>query len=217
MSKINLNKYKTFIFDCDGVILNSNKIKSDSFKRVTEKFGEKVSNEFYNFHIKNGGVSRNEKFKYFVNKILNIKNDDLINKLILEYSENIYNDLLECEVADCLKPLQKKYNSIDWFVLTGGNENEVKKIFLKKKITYFKTENIFGSPKSKYDNFKILKHKNLIKLPAIFFGDSEYDYKFSFDNKLDFIFINGWTEFKNWNSFCTKNKIKSIKAICELI
>ena len=52
------------------------------------------------------------------------------------------NDLLECEVADCLKPLQKKYNSIDWFVLTGGNETEVKDIFHKKKIKYFKEDNI---------------------------------------------------------------------------
>ena len=34
--KINLNfmkKYKSIIFDCDGVILNSNKIKTASFKK----------------------------------------------------------------------------------------------------------------------------------------------------------------------------------------
>ena len=217
MTKFNLNKYKTFIFDCDGVILNSNKIKSKTFKKVTKNFGDKISDQFYNFHIKNGGVSRNEKFKYFVNQLLNKKDDKLINKLIFEYSQNIYYELLNCEVSDCLKSLKKKYSSIDWFVLTGGNETEVKDIFHKKKIKYFKEDNIYGSPKSKYDNFKILTNNNLIKYPVIFFGDSEYDYKFSIDNYIDFIFVSGWTEFKDWNSFCRKNNIKSINGICELI
>ena len=72
MTKFNLNKYKTFIFDCDGVILNSNKIKSKTFKKVTKNFGDKISDQFYNFHIKNGGVSRNEKFKYFVNQLYRV-------------------------------------------------------------------------------------------------------------------------------------------------
>jgi phosphoglycolate phosphatase-like HAD superfamily hydrolase len=217
LTKFNLNKYKTFIFDCDGVILNSNKIKSETFKKVTRNFGEKISDHFLNFHIKNGGVSRNEKFKYFVNKILNKKNDKLIDKLILEYSKNIYDELLNCEVSDCLKFLKQKYMYIDWLVLTGGNEDEVKDIFRKKKIKYFKDCHIYGSPKSKYENFKFLTNNDLIKYPAIFFGDSEYDYKFSFDNKIDFIFVSGWTEFENWNSFCKKNNIKTIKDICELV
>ena len=217
MTKVNLNKYRTFFFDCDGVILNSNQIKSYAFKKVTAKFGKKKSNQFYEYHIKNGGVSRNKKFKYFVNDILNENNDDLIANLIKEYSKEIYNDLLNCEVADCLKELKKKYNSIDWFVLTGGNEIEVKKIFNIKKIIFYKKEHIYGSPKSKYENYKELIKKNLIKFPAIFFGDSEYDYKFAIDNKIDFIFINGWTEVKDWNNFCKRNNIKSIKAICELI
>ena len=149
--------------------------------------------------------------------MLNEKNDELINNLISEYSKNIYNLLLNCEVSNCLNLLRKHYNLVDWFVLTGSNEVELKDIFRKRKINCFKNDNIYGSPKSKYENYKILMKKNLIKSPAIFFGDSEYDYKFSFDHNIDFIFVSEWTEFKNWNNFCKKNKIKSIKAICDLI
>ena len=217
MTNINLNKYKTFIFDCDGVILNSNKIKSTSFRDITKKFGIKKSDKFYKYHIENGGVSRNEKFKYFVNNILKINDEKLIKSLISEYSNKIYGSLLKCEVSNCLDQLKKKFNLNEWIVLTGGNENEVKKIFRKKQIFHFKRKNIYGSPKSKYENYKQLKKNKLIKFPIIFFGDSRYDYEFSRDNNIDFIFVNGWTEFKDWEEFCKKKLIKTIKNLCELI
>ena len=54
MNKINLNLYKTFIFDCDGVLLNLNKIKSNAFYLSTLKYGLEIANEFLDYH-KNGG------------------------------------------------------------------------------------------------------------------------------------------------------------------
>ena len=60
------NSYKTIIFDCDGVILNSNKIKTESFYKVAKKFGEKEAIKLVKFHLSNGGISRYEKFKFFL-------------------------------------------------------------------------------------------------------------------------------------------------------
>ena len=60
-----LSKYKNLFFDCDGLILNSNKIKTQAFKEVVSQYGEKASNELQNYHIKNGGISRYKKFNYF--------------------------------------------------------------------------------------------------------------------------------------------------------
>ena len=42
----NLNKYKSLIFDCDGVILNSNKIKTDAFRKVLNNFDQNAIDEF---------------------------------------------------------------------------------------------------------------------------------------------------------------------------
>ena len=33
-----MKKYKSIIFDCDGVILNSNEIKTESFRKVLSNF-----------------------------------------------------------------------------------------------------------------------------------------------------------------------------------
>ena len=41
MSKINLLQYQTLIFDCDGVVLNSNKIKTQAFYDVAKVYAFK--------------------------------------------------------------------------------------------------------------------------------------------------------------------------------
>ena len=56
--KLNLSSYKTIIFDCDGVILNSNKIKTEAFYNVTATYGIEAANELVSYHKLNGGISR---------------------------------------------------------------------------------------------------------------------------------------------------------------
>ena len=57
-----MNKYKSIIFDCDGVILNSNKIKTESFRKIMIQFDQSAVKEFINYHKNNGGLSRYRKF-----------------------------------------------------------------------------------------------------------------------------------------------------------
>ena len=53
-----INSYKSIVFDCDGVILNSNSIKTQAFYDTTAFLGVDVANELKNYHLANGGVSR---------------------------------------------------------------------------------------------------------------------------------------------------------------
>ena len=66
MTKIELSKYQTLIFDCDGVLLNSNKIKTEAFYEVTKPYGDEAAQTLKNYHILNGGVSRYQKFDFFL-------------------------------------------------------------------------------------------------------------------------------------------------------
>ena len=110
---MNFDNYKSLIFDCDGVILNSNKIKTDGFKYVSQSYGKNLSDELINFHIKNGGVSRYEKFEYFIDKILEVKENKnsrelLLKKFLSEYSYFTEKNLLNSEIAYGIKDLRKK-------------------------------------------------------------------------------------------------------------
>ena len=39
---INYNKIETIVFDCDGVILDSNRIKTEAFYEIGKQFSEEA-------------------------------------------------------------------------------------------------------------------------------------------------------------------------------
>ena len=60
---------KGLIFDFDGVILDSVKIKEKAFKKIVNKYLT-ASEKFMKYHNKNLGISRELKFEYFYKNII---------------------------------------------------------------------------------------------------------------------------------------------------
>ena len=67
---ININRFRTIIFDCDGVILDSNKVKSSAFYEVALVYGEEAANALVKYNSENGGISRFKKFEHFLKSIV---------------------------------------------------------------------------------------------------------------------------------------------------
>ena len=211
-----LDRYKTIIFDCDGVILNSNKIKTDAFYKVCLSFGGDLASQMTDFHRRNGGVSRNEKFRYFIDNILPKNNLANIDFLLSSYAGFVEQDLLNCEISDSLYSLRAKYHKARWIVISGGNQAELRKLFTTLKIDSYFDGGIFGSPEDKETLlFREIKNNN-IEYPAVFLGDSFYDHRVAQICEIDFIFINGWTEAMDWESYVEKYRIKTFKSIGNL-
>ena len=53
-----LSNYKMIIFDCDGVILDSNEAKSEAFRSCLAHEDRVHVDEFITYHEKNQGISR---------------------------------------------------------------------------------------------------------------------------------------------------------------
>ena len=64
---------KQIIFDFDGVILKSHKVKSQAFYDLFSSYGKKISEKVLSYHLKNEGKSRFIKFKYIYKNILKEK------------------------------------------------------------------------------------------------------------------------------------------------
>ena len=65
-----ISKQKGIILDYDGVIAESNHIKTDAFRELFKKEKKEHTNQFIEYHLNNEGVSRTEKIKYFFYEIL---------------------------------------------------------------------------------------------------------------------------------------------------
>ena len=48
--------YKTWIFDCDGVLLDSNQVKTQAMWETAKPFGESEASRLVAYHKANGGV-----------------------------------------------------------------------------------------------------------------------------------------------------------------
>tara|TARA_B100001250_G_scaffold300104_1_gene261775 strand:- start:10199 stop:10861 length:663 start_codon:yes stop_codon:yes gene_type:complete len=216
---IKLKNYDSFFFDCDGVILNSNKIKTEAFRETLKNFSSEKVDEFINYHLINGGVSRYEKIEYFFKRIDPKENPEkLISESLNIFSDIVKNKLLECDLIDGIEEFLDSLlsHSTKCFVMTGGDEDEVKFVFNKRSLSPYFTE-IMGSPKTKYENMdRIIQNHGDIGA-ALFFGDSKIDYEVSRKYGCEFVFISEKSEWVEGDSFIKVIGGNSAKNFHELI
>jgi len=200
---LNLNDYELFVFDCDGVLIDSNKLKSISFQKSLEVYPENLVEDFIQYHIKNGGISRYVKLDYFFSQILKMKNYHSELELALKKFSIVSNHLIEERaklipgVNEFLKVLYEKNKKI--YVCSGSDEQDLKKILSLKGISKF-FHNIYGSPGTKSEIVKKILQQTSDKDQGIFFGDALSDYEAASNHHLDFIFVSfnsDWVEGKN--------------------
>ncbi len=206
MLKMELNQYQTLVFDCDGVILNSNKIKTQAFYDVAKVYGHQPAQILKDYHILNGGISRYEKFEYLLKNILHkpIVEQEL-ECLLLNFSKEVKKALLTCEVAKNIKELRRKTIHAKWLVVSGGDQAELREVFSQRGLDKYFDGGIFGSPDNKDVILKKEKEKGNIIGKSLFLGDSLYDYKAAITAQIDFVFISKWSEVKNWEEHFKNN------------
>lgn len=213
----NLSEYKSIVFDCDGVLINSNSIKCDAFFFAANIFGSDLASRLVDYHIKNGGISRYEKFTYFCNYLINDNRPEIYDKLVRRYSHYLSLALKDAEVIDCLVDLKNATPNANWSVVSGSDQDELRDLLLCHKISSFFEAGIFGSPDTKVEILEREIYKGNICENSLFIGDSKYDYYSSNKFNLDFIFVSNWTEVSDWRSWTSSNNIFSTASITDLI
>lgn len=205
MQANDLLNYEYFLFDCDGVILESNAIKTDGFKKIFENFPSNFVKDFIVYHKANNGISRFEKINYF---FLKYQNKNITDQELKYYSDYygriVYSLLCKAKTIKGIKKLLKFLilNKKKIFVVSGSYETELKKVLEFQKLKKYFNE-IYGSPRNKNQILNLIKKKHEInKSNTVFFGDSEIDYKTSMRFKIPFIHITRFTDniFNNKNS-----------------
>lgn len=215
MKRVNLENYSTYVFDCDGVLLNSNKVKTQAFYLTALPFGKSAAQALADYHVANGGISRYKKFSYFLKNIVKEQIEGInLDSLLATYARNVKEGLRTCEVASNLKELRDKTLNCRWLIVSGGDQDELREIFIERKLDSLFDGGIFGSPDTK----ELILHREIhqtknIKFPALFFGDSKYDYKAAVGEGIDFVFMSRWTEIDCWEQWCKENEISTFHDI----
>jgi len=213
-------KYNKFIFDCDGVILNSNQIKKEAFQQILSQFEVDLVNIYNQSPVSKNGYSRHQKFAYFSEIILQLKGKDYdvkLSQLLEDYSNLVVSKLIYCEIPSSLEFGFNNFMSLKQvLVVSAGDEKEIKHVFEKRGLNNFVEEtNIYGSPKTKQENISnlYLEKKILNTDKVLLIGDAAYDYEVASKFNFDFLFVSDWTADHSFLSFVLENNISRINNL----
>lgn len=208
------------MFDCDGVILDSNVVKTEAYFRTAKNLGatDQQAQALVDYHVKLGGISRYHKFDWYVREVLHeTVTEKAIQTLLDEFSRELEDGLMHCTVADGLQELRDDTADAKWMILSGGDQQEIRDLFAKRKLADLFDGGLFGSPDNKDTVLAREKANGNLQLPALFVGDSKYDHEASTTAGLDFIFVSDWTEVPDWQEFCKEKQIKVLANLSKLL
>ncbi|GAB6059443.1 HAD hydrolase-like protein [Desulfonatronum parangueonense] len=212
-----LSNYKTLICDCDGVVLNSNKVKTQAFYNTALPYGQESAETLRNYHINHGGVSRYKKFEYFLTDILGIGIDQhTLETLLNGFAREVKKGLMACEVAEGLHDLRDKTKQARWMIVSGGDQEELRNVFEHRGLSDLFDGGIYGSPDDKIDILKREIGRSNIVRPALYIGDSKYDHQAANNSGIDFIFVSGWSEFSGWQDYCSKERLLCVQHLKDI-
>ena len=215
-----LAEYKTLVFDCDGVVLNSNHLKIRAYYDVAIKFGadEVQAQALVAHHVKLGGISRYPKFEYFLREIMKqAVTEHAMQTLLDGFTTEVKRLLKDCEIAPDLMRVREASPNAKWMIISGGDQAELRDIFKQRGIAKLFDAGIFGSPDNKDSILAREVGYGHIDQPALFIGDSRYDHQASTNAGLDFVFLSAWTDVVGWQDYCASQKIAVFNHLGDLI
>ncbi|TVU83837.1 HAD family hydrolase [Pseudoalteromonas neustonica] len=181
--------YDVYIFDCDGVILDSNKLKIDAMQRALESSISDLDKvkACVAYFRNNFGRSRFHHIDVFIEQFLELDKatENKVKKNILEeYSSQCKSLYLQADITpgfiNFINQLSgKKY------IASGSEQQELREVFKERELDIYFDE-IYGSPIKKSNLVaNILKAESSNN--AVMFGDAISDLEASEINDIDFI------------------------------
>jgi HAD superfamily hydrolase (TIGR01549 family) len=205
------------IFDCDGVIFDTNKLKLDAFKATLSKFNEDHINEFLEYLILNFGRSRYAHIHFFIEDILKIPFDEkLFDQLVLNYGLRCQTLYSEAELCTGAVELLKELKNVVKYIASGSDQSELRNVFRSKSLgSYFKA--IYGSPRSKIDLVKEICNRHEGQ-DILMIGDAYADFLAAKHAQIDFLYVERYSNDKsNMKRLSIKENFSSILDLSAII
>jgi len=181
------------VFDVDGVLLDSARAKSQAFYDTALKYGPGPADQMRLHHQQAGSIGRRPRWEHFYTSILNrTPVGSELEDAIAECTQRI----AESTAAAPLLPGVLTYLEVSpqsKIVVSGIAQPELDTILTQKGLAqYF--EAVYGG-----DKRAILRDLNLSE--AVYYGDTEDDWRTATEAGLEFVLIYGASEWTDWQAY----------------
>lgn len=173
-----LDRFKTIIFDFDGVILDSARLKTAAFTQVYSREDPEKVAEVVEYQEQHGGIGRRQKFEYFEREVFGRPGDEVtVENLCDRFAEIIDEGMLNCAFIPGAEALLARLeNEIPMHVVSGMPEDDLRLVIERRGLSrYFRT--VSGSPKSKYAEFRnVMRLESAEAAECLAVGDSPTEF-----------------------------------------
>lgn len=184
---------QAIFFDFDGVLVDSNAIKSKAFESLFAAYGNEVIARILAYHRHHGGISRVEKIRYAFAEILHVPlSEALLKQLAGRYSQLVIDAVIAAPwIGGARELLTRISPHIPLFIISGTPEPELRQIVSRRKMSDFFLD-IAGSPITKPDHLRrLLAIHHLQPECSLFIGDSHTDWQSARQFGMPFLGIQG--------------------------
>lgn len=217
---LRFNDYDLIIFDCDGVLIDSNDLKIEAMGNALAALnvtGAELS-ECKKFFSENFGKSRFYHVDFFIDKILGLEQSEEVSfkeKLLSAYSKQCKELYLTANLTPFIESLLKTSTAIK-YVASGSEQGELREVFKQRDLdNYF--SDILGSPEKKHNHVSDILNKHK-KLTAVMIGDAVSDLEAAKNNHIDFIFYSPFSNVADkMRDLCIQNQYRILDSFEEVI
>ena len=170
---------RAIAFDFDGVLVESVEVKTRAFARLFNGEGPDAVRKILDYHLKNGGVSRFEKFRTIYRNILKRPlSEEQFRSLCERFSELAVDEVVAASWVDGAEEwLIRHQGRYPLFVISGTPQDELKEIVTRRGMAKFFT-GVLGAPRTKDLLLRdALQQGGLSPAELVFVGDSETDWQ----------------------------------------
>ncbi len=187
-----LQQQSVFVFDFDGVLVDSVEIKSEAFALLFKEYGSGVVQRVIAHHRSAGGVTRCEKLRYYHAEYLeqNLTDQELAARA-RQFSELVVDRVAQApEIPGAEKYLRITCSEKRCFINSATPDNELHDI-LQRRGWLELFNGVYGSSRSKEQNLSlILDRCKIASDECVFFGDAESDYLAAREADVKFVGVN---------------------------
>ncbi len=182
------NQIELIILDFDGVVIESNNIKTKAFEKVFSKFPE-YKDVMMQFHYENISLSRVEKFDYLVSLMGKCADSKLKVDIADNFSRYVLEDILTVPLVKGAERFLKTFKGrIPIYLASVTPAKELEDILEKRNLLHW-FDGVYGCPPwTKVNAIRdILLQKSINSNNGLLIGDSAGDQRAAIEADVQFI------------------------------
>ena len=201
---MNSERYGGVVFDCDGVLLDSNRIKAQAFREVVAMHPAEAVDLFCAYQQANPGLHRRQLFAHFFHEILRDPAADAqTEQAVAAFAARTLAALQSCAAVPGAMELVRRLDAAGLpCVVVSAAEAADLALLLGRRGIAGHLKAIRGGDRPKADHIADLLGAGVIARPLLYFGDSRADMEAAEASKARFVMVSGASDWTDGPALC---------------